>query len=92
MYASLLAGTLKKDVARLIEDFNDHHGRVSAPKRWASVLDNASFVLLKYQKRASRGESEAAARLLTHLTGLAARAPASPRKAGTNRKTRRDAK
>ncbi|HUP39554.1 MAG TPA: CHAT domain-containing protein [Vicinamibacterales bacterium] len=85
MYASLFAGTLKKDVARLIEDFNDHHGRVSAPKRWASVLDNASFVLLKYQQRASRGESEAAARLLTHLTGLAARAPASPRKAGNRR-------
>jgi hypothetical protein len=92
MYASLFAGTLKKDVARLIEDFNDHHGRVGAPKRWASVLDNASFVLLKYQKRASRGESEAAARLLTHLTRLAARTPASPRKAGAKRKTRRNAK
>ena len=82
MYASLFAGTLKKDVAKLIADFDDHHARVSAPKRWASVLDNASFVLLKYQKRASRGESEAAARLLTHLTLLAARSPARQRKAG----------
>ena len=91
MYASLFAGTLKKDVARLIDDFNDHHGRVSAPKRWASVLDNASFVLVKYQKRASSGEAEAAARLLKHLTDLAGRARANRRKARAKRKTRRHA-
>ena len=92
MYASLFAGTLKKDIAKLVEEFSDHHGRVSAPKRWASVLDNASFVLVKYQQRASRSESEAAARLLAHLTGLAARTAGASRKAAANRKPKRNAK
>ena len=73
MYASLFAGTLEKDVRRLIEDFKDHHSRVSAPKRWASVLDNASFVLLKYKSRAKRGEAAAAGRLLEQLAELAGR-------------------
>jgi hypothetical protein len=73
MYASLFGGTLEKDVSGLIEDFKDHHSRVSAPKRWASVLDSASFVLLKYQSRAKRGEAAAAARLLEQLAELAGR-------------------
>jgi len=73
MYASLFGGTLEKDVTSLTEEFKDHHSRVNAPKRWASVLDNASFVLLKYKSRASRGEAAAAGRLLELLAGLARR-------------------
>jgi tetratricopeptide (TPR) repeat protein len=73
MYGSVLAGTLEKDVSRLIEEFRDHHSRVSAPKRWASVLDNASFVLLKYKKRAISGEAAAAGRLLEQFARLARR-------------------
>jgi tetratricopeptide (TPR) repeat protein len=79
MYASLFGGTLEKDVSRLIEDFKDHHRRVSAPKRWASVLDSASFVLLKYKSRAKRGEVAAAGRLLEHLAELAGRTRPSSR-------------
>ncbi|MEO5742173.1 MAG: CHAT domain-containing protein, partial [Vicinamibacterales bacterium] len=81
MYASLFAGTLEKDVSQLTEDFKDHYTRVNAPKRWASVLDNASFVLCKYKSRAARAESAAAGRLLEHLAELAKRPSASPGKA-----------
>jgi tetratricopeptide (TPR) repeat protein len=80
MYASLFAGTLEQDVTQLTHDFRDHHKRVSAAKRWASVLDNASFVLLKYQKRAPPREAAAAARLLARLNELAARSTRLPRK------------
>ncbi len=76
MYASLFAGTLAKDAGRLVGEFEDHYSRVNAPKRWASVLDNASFVLLKYKTRATAGEGAAADRLLERLAELAGRAPA----------------
>ena len=79
MYASLFGGTLEKDVGRLTEDFKDHHSRVSAPKRWASVLDSASFVLLKYKSRAKKGEAAAAGRLLDQLAQLAGRTGPSSR-------------
>jgi hypothetical protein len=84
MYGSLFAGTLARDLTRLIGDFEDHYGRVNAPKRWASVLDNASFVLLKYKQRAAAAEGAAADRLLERLSELAgrrsARAKASRRR------------
>ena len=92
MYASLFGGTLKKDVARLLEDFRDHHSRVSAPKRWASVLDNASFVLSKYQKRANRSESEAARQLLAHLAQLAERSGSPSDTGPARRRTRKTGK
>jgi hypothetical protein len=79
MYASLFGGTLEKDVSRLTEDFKEHHSRVSAPKRWASVLDTASFVLLKYKSRAKKGEAAAAGRLLEQLAELAGRKGPSSR-------------
>jgi tetratricopeptide (TPR) repeat protein len=88
MYASLFGGTLEKDVTPLTEEFKDHHSRVSAPKRWASVLDNASFVLLKYKSRASRGEAAAAGRLLELLAELAGRRRVSS-KASRSRSPRR---
>jgi tetratricopeptide (TPR) repeat protein len=92
MYASLFGGTLEKDVRRLTEDFKDHHSRVSAPKRWASVLDSASFVLLKYKSRAKRAEAAAAGRLLEELAELAGRkrpASGSSRSRSTKRGKRR---
>ena len=81
VYASLFGRTLAKDVARLVGEFEDHHSRVNAPKRWASVLDNASFVLLKYKKRATAAEGAAADRLLGRLAELAGRVPAQSERA-----------
>ena len=86
MYGSLFGGTLAKDVGRLVSDFEDHFSRVNAPKRWASVLDNASFVLLKYKKRASAQEALAVDRLLERLTELAGRAPAQADRATSSRR------
>lgn len=86
MYGSLFRRTLAKDVGGLVSDFEDHFGRVNAPRRWASVLDSASFVLLKYKKRSSAQESLAADRLLGRLAELAGRAPAP--KASTRRGSR----
>jgi len=71
MYASLLAGRLEKDLKLLLADFQRHHERVSAPKMWGSVHDNATFVLWKYQKRASAAEAKAAGLLLAALAKLA---------------------
>ncbi len=88
MYASLFGGTLEKDVTRLLDDFRGHHSRVSAPKRWASVLDNASFVLLKYKSRATRKEAEAAGRLLEQLAELAERPSTQPKSIVTRSRAR----
>jgi hypothetical protein len=63
---------------------------------WASVLDNASFVLLKYKKRAGGREAAAAGRLLDQLAQLAGRparaAKVVSRKASRSRPSRRKAK
>jgi hypothetical protein len=91
MYGSLFRRTLGKDVGGLVSDFEDHFSRVNAPRRWASVMDSASFVLLKYKKRASAGEALAADRLLGRLAELAGRAPVPEANGKTSRRRTRRA-
>ena len=88
MYGSLFRRTLAKDVGELVRDFEGHFSRVSAPRRWASVLDSASFVLLKYKKRASAQEALAADRLLGRLAELAGRSPAPEASVKASRRRR----
>jgi hypothetical protein len=67
VYASILAGTLAKDAKKLVAEFAEHHDRVSAPKMWGSVYDNAMFVLTKYGTRAGPAERKALDSLLSAL-------------------------
>jgi tetratricopeptide (TPR) repeat protein len=87
MFASVSAGSLERDLKALIADFTDHHARVSAPKWWASVHDNATFVLSKYQGRATAGEAKAAGLLLEALAAHAGRTPVAASKTADPRQT-----
>jgi tetratricopeptide (TPR) repeat protein len=71
MYASLSAGTLQRNVDGLVKEFKDHYEKVDAAKSWASVHDNATFVLSKYMARAKETEAKAARLLLDALAKLA---------------------
>jgi tetratricopeptide (TPR) repeat protein len=73
MYASLAAGTLEQDLNALTKEFQDHSDKVNAVNSWASVYDNATFVLSKYMGRAKEGEARAAGLLLDSLAKLAGR-------------------
>ncbi len=87
VYGSILAGTLAKDVEVLVDEFARHHERVSAPKMWGSVYDNAMFVLAKYRRRASGAESKALNLMLSAL----ARFAGQPESGERARKTARPA-
>jgi tetratricopeptide (TPR) repeat protein len=79
VFVSIAAGRLSLDVERLIEDFRDHHARVSNPRMWGSVVDNATFVRSRYRRRSNESERTAADLLLGELESLAGgMAPASP--------------
>lgn len=82
MYAAMAEGKLAAAQTRLAKEFTDHHGKVRAPKRWASVYDNATLVLSAYQRRRKAGdESDAARSLLELLSGLARdQSPSDPSK------------
>jgi len=73
MYAAIVAGTLAQAHAALTKQFVDHHTKVPAPNRWASVYDNATLVLAAYQRHAKGAEADAARSILRFLSGLAAR-------------------
>jgi tetratricopeptide (TPR) repeat protein len=94
MYAALFAGALEENLESLTEEFKAHHGRVSAPKRWATIHDNATFVLKKYKQRATPREVAAAEVLLETLSELAgqrrmpAKQPGTRQRATTPRKRR----
>jgi len=73
MYEALSAETLRTNLPALTEQFQAHHDRVPrALKSWASVYDNATFVLQKYQTHAPAPERAAAAALLRLLKSFAA--------------------
>jgi tetratricopeptide (TPR) repeat protein len=73
MYEALSAGTLATSLATLTTQFKALHERVPrARKSWASVYDNATFVLQKYRAHAPAPEKSAAATLLTLLKSFAA--------------------
>jgi hypothetical protein len=95
MYVSIAAGTLAKKVAGLVADFSKHHERVSSLRMWSSVLDNATFVLSRYMRRAAAAEAAAAQQLLDVLGKLAPKAspeadePKSERKTSARKRTSR---
>ena len=94
MYTALFAGALEESLESLTEEFKTHHERVNAPKRWATIHDNATFVLTKYKLRATPREVAAAEVLLETLSELAgqrptpAKTPATRQRAKTPRKRR----
>ena len=75
LFVSIGAGRLAQDVARLIEDFGQHHARVNNVRMWRSVLDNAAFLLSRYARSAGQSEKTAADRLLAALGSLAGSEP-----------------
>ncbi len=62
-----LAGVLPK----ILQDYEDLHARVPAPWMWASLRDQATFVLTRYAVRAGPEETEAARQLSKQLKGFA---------------------
>jgi tetratricopeptide (TPR) repeat protein len=90
MFVSIAAGGFARDVDRLIDDFRKHHARVSNPRMWGSVFDNATFVLSRYGKHAVQDEATTADRLLGELESMAGRmAPATPEESSGTRRSRR---
>jgi hypothetical protein len=83
MYVAIAAGQLAQHVDSLVNDFGRHHERVGSRRMWGSVLDDATFVLSRYQRVASPGEQRAAGRLLDTLGILAGRPVAAARPAAT---------
>jgi tetratricopeptide (TPR) repeat protein len=80
MYTALFSGTLAENLESLMQEFRRHHDRVNAPKRWATIHDNATFVLSKYKSRSTPREAEAAGQLLALLEDLAGRVQESSTK------------
>ena len=70
MCEAVAAGTLSASRDALWEEFSDHHQRVSAPRMWASVYDNATLILRRYALDYGGAEREAAESLLGALRGL----------------------
>jgi hypothetical protein len=89
MYASLREGSLARDLDDLVGAFRKHFERVSAPRMWASVYDNATFVLSKYLQRTTKQEAEAARELLDSLAKLAEETPVSAPTSSARAKSRR---
>ncbi len=71
VFVSIAAGTLSQNVSHLIEDFRKHHARVSNPRMWDSIVDNATFVRSRYARHPDENERTAADRLLRELELLA---------------------
>lgn len=71
LFVSVSDGRLSEAVDRLIKGFREHYLRVSNPRMWGSVLDNATFVLSRYQRCAKPSEAMAADRLIGELKARA---------------------
>ena len=72
LYKALAGGRTLASARESLElGFQDLYRRVSAPWMWASVYDNARFVLQKYAARATSKEGTAAAALLERLAAFA---------------------
>jgi hypothetical protein len=70
MCEAVAAGKLSASRDALWEEFSDHHQRVSAPRMWASVYDNATLILRRYALDYGGAEGKAAESLLGALRGL----------------------
>ena len=75
MYEAVAAGSLAAAHESLWQEFSEHHQRVSAPRLWASVYDNATLILRRYAREHTGAERKAAVSLLEALRGLTAVAP-----------------
>ena len=62
MWQALDQRALAPEWPALQEAFDDLYARVSSPTAWASVYDNARFVLTRYEKHAGNEEEKSAAR------------------------------
>jgi tetratricopeptide (TPR) repeat protein len=80
MYGAMAAGLLAEAQSVLAKEFTDHHQKVRAPKRWASVYDNGTLVLSAYARRKGGPES-AAANEIRNLLKTLAQDPSSVRQA-----------
>jgi hypothetical protein len=70
MYEAVAAGALAEAREALWREFSEHYQRVSAPRMWASVYDNASLILRRYAREHTGAEQKAAVTLLDALGGL----------------------
>ena len=70
MCEAVAAGKLSAARDALWEEFSEHHQRVSAPRMWASVCDNAALILRRHALDYTGAERKAAESLLEGLRGL----------------------
>jgi hypothetical protein len=78
LFKALPGGARLASVRESLErGYLDLYKRVSAAWMWASVYDNARFVLQKYTARATASERKAAAALLERLAAFAQLQPVS---------------
>ena len=70
-YEALTGRRLRKVASRLAKEYDDLHNRVKGTRMWATVYDNACFVLSTYGLRAKGAEQAAALQLLTRLRSFA---------------------
>ena len=71
MCEAVAAESLAPARESLWREFSEHHERVSAPRMWASVYDNATLILRRYARTHTGAEQKAAVTLLDALRGLA---------------------
>jgi tetratricopeptide (TPR) repeat protein len=71
LYQAIAERKLAADLDAIIHEYGDLHGRVSATTSWSSVLDQARFVLPKYEARATATERKAVMALTKYLEQLA---------------------
>jgi hypothetical protein len=62
MWQALEQRALAPQWPALKDAFDDLYARVSSPTAWASIYDNARFVLTRYEKHAGKDEEKSAAR------------------------------
>ena len=70
MYEAVAAGSLAAAHETLWQEFSEHHQRVSAPRLWGSVYDNATLILRRHAREHTGAEQKAAVSLLDALRGL----------------------
>ncbi len=71
VYEALARRALAGVLPKILQDYEDLHARVPAPWMWASLRDQATFVLTRYAARAGLEEAEAARQLFKQLKGFA---------------------
>ena len=74
MYEALLGhtrGGLAAVADELLREFAEHHQRVSAPRLWSSVYDNAAFVLRREMASGAAADRKPAESLLDTLRRFA---------------------